>query len=627
MSLLRTAAYALAGALLFCAVALCIYPLQSSIELDFAADPPARLVPGLYPIEHTSQGQTFAWTRGMFGLVLPDLDRRHPWTLTLRIATSRPDGSIPTITAAVDGVSRPIKSPPAAGYADERVTIDARPDGRRGVSLAITIAPTFVPSADDQRALGAQLDWIRLEPSGRWPVSPLPWSGPIALGAIVGAIVGLLALPWRASAAMLMVGALAAGTVITRGLGPFVPIAWVPIAVATAVTTLAVFLALDRSVSARVVVGISALAVCVKLLILFHPDMPIGDALFHAHRYQDVLAGKFVFSSLAPGNYRFPYPVGLYVAAWPLSSVTGRTFNNMALLRVIVVASEAFAAALLYRLMMRWRRDEAGAIATVGFYHLLPLGFSVIVTANLTNAFAQALAMIVLVVTAGLAAGVSERQPRARVNLTAALLLLLTGAAFLSHTSTFVVLASQLALTTMVFLLSRSGDRRQVGKLVAAMLIGALVVAVVLYYRHFMDIYREAFERITAETGRATSAAGGRTPMQRLAATPQAILTYYGLPALILAAIGAVHLARHRPHESAAMIIAVWLAACLAFIAVGIVTPVDLRHGLAAVPLVAALAAVGWSTCWRAGRVGRVVATLAAVGVGWVGAASWSQRF
>ena len=37
--------------------------------------------------------------------------------------------------------------------------------------------------------------------------------------------------------------------------------------------------------------------------------------MFHAHRFQGVLAGNLYFTSIAPGNYTFPNPPGFYLFA------------------------------------------------------------------------------------------------------------------------------------------------------------------------------------------------------------------------------------------------------------------------------------------------------------------------
>ena len=67
-----------------------------------------------------------------------------------------------------------------------------------------------------------------------------------------------------------------------------------------------------------------------------------------------------------------------------------------------------------------------------------------------------------------------------------------------------------------------------------------------------------------------------------------------------------------------------WLAACVVFQIVGIVTPVDVRHFLAALPIVAVMAAAGVVDGWRAGGFWRPLAGALAVGMIWTAAVSWT---
>ena len=114
-----------------------------------------------------------------------------------------------------------------------------------------------------------------------------------------------------------------------------------------------------RRPGASIVAAITFAAVAIQLLLLSHPDMPLGDAIFQAHRYQDVLGGKYYFTSIAPGNYQFPYPIGLYVASLPFSGLAQGELQNAALLRMVVVVLSAIAAALLYCPMLRWSNDAS----------------------------------------------------------------------------------------------------------------------------------------------------------------------------------------------------------------------------------------------------------------------------
>ena len=140
----------------------------------------------------------------------------------------------------------------------------------------------------------------------------------------------------------------------------------------------------------------TAAAFLLELLVLLHPDMPIGDALFHAHRFQDVLAGRYYFTSVAPGNYQFPYAPGLLVFAIPFAGLVRRGVADMTLLRTIVCSADALAGLLLYAMAVRVRGDWLAGALAVALYHLIPLGFGVVVVGNLTNAFAQSISVAAL---------------------------------------------------------------------------------------------------------------------------------------------------------------------------------------------------------------------------------------
>ena len=145
--------------------------------------------------------------------------------------------------------------------------------------------------------------------------------------------------------------------------------------------------------TAKFAIGFSGAALLLKLLVLLHPNMPIGDALFHAHRFHEVLDGRWYFTSIAPGNYRFPYAPGLYVFAIPFAGLVRRGAADMTVLRTIVCVADVLAGLLLYSLTTRIRGDRLSGAVAVALYQLVPLGFGVITVGNLTNAFAQALAI------------------------------------------------------------------------------------------------------------------------------------------------------------------------------------------------------------------------------------------
>ncbi len=600
------------------------YGVSPDLVVRFDTEPPA-LLGGVYPTERDPVGgRTFAWTGEQLTLRLPALDRRVPWNLTLRVRGARVRAAEnPELRFLADGIELETR-PTATDYQDITVLVPPRPE-LRGLTLDVRASATFVPGPSDPRTLGVMLDELRLSPSGV-AVPPRRAFAGAALGAAAmgGAIAALGVTAGSAILGALVVAAGIAAT-MARGFAPYTDFpaeaarAGIAIAIALALASAGVRLRMGRLPrnTARFALAFSACALLLELLVLLHPDMPIGDALFHAHRFQDVLAGRLYFTSVAPGNYLFPYAPGLYVAASGFADLVARGTADMALLRIVTAAANAASAALLYWVVVRQWGDRLAAACAVALYHLVPLGFGILTVGNLTNAFAQALSVLALVLMA------SGSLRLDKWLLTGAFILVLT-AAFLSHTSTFAILSVAGVFTAILFSWRAGTALRASGVAVALSLAAAVVLAVVLYYAHFAETYRTELARIGHETLNAAPDAGGRGIRTRLVSVPRYLNLYFGTPALILAGWGAAKLWRRQAGpEALTRSIAGWALACSAFLVLGIVTPVDMRYYLASIPLVAMVAGFGASAGWSAGGSAR---TAAAVLLAWalaVGVRGW----
>ncbi|HET9369599.1 MAG TPA: hypothetical protein VFO19_05105, partial [Vicinamibacterales bacterium] len=573
-----------------------VYRSRGPATIDFAVDPPPQILSGVYDAERTREGFTWVWSRGSFSLSLEHLDRSGPWRTTWRLAAQRADGVTPELVAAVDGVVAWRHTLSATGFVEEQVDIPARAAGSGRADRAVvtmTIAPTFVPGGGDSRTLGAQIDYVQVEPIGFRPWFNAPTSALLAIGAALGLVAAHWRLGWL-GAAIVAAAALGAALITTKGLGPFVDPAPAPVLISSALVLLCAGIVVRGPLSraAGVVVLLSAAVTWLKLAILTHPDMPIGDAMFHAHRFQDVLAGRFYFTSVTPGDIQFPYAIALYLTAAAIKPLAA-ALDHMLLLRLVVVVTDSIAAVWLYRLLRDRPGDGLTAAGAVAAYHLLPLTFNVVTTGNLTNMFGQSLAIVVFA-TAG-AMVVNEHR---RVRIAAIAFVLLASVAFLSHTSTFAVLFVQLAILGALVALWRRAGTRAIGLRLLVAAGAAAAIATVLYYAHFMDVYQSILARVASETGGAASTAGGRTPIQRLAAIPEQLGAYYGVIALVLAALGVVELHARRLEPLRSLAIA-WLGGCAVFLTLGVITPVDMRHYLAALPALAMLIGIAFGTLGR----------------------------
>jgi hypothetical protein len=621
----KAAVAAVIAGLLGAAWAAVLYAWHPSVRIEFDRDLP-RNVSGIYGDERDdATGLTFAWTGADAVIRLPGLDRNGEWTVDLRVRGGRTEAN-PSLAVLADGVvihQRDL----SADWVDVRLEIPPRPE-RRGLVFGLRSSTTLVPGPSDPRALGVMVDRVSFTPR-RVVLVPRPALEAAAIAAApIGAAMAILGLTSAAAIGGGVLLSAGAAAIVARGFGPFTDFpdtaislgVWIGVALGLVAVAFRMRAGQPPRNTARFAIAFSAAALFLKLLVLLHPNMPIGDAMFHAHRFQGVLAGTLYFTSTAPGGYLFPYPPGLYVVAAAFADLVRRGAADVVLLRVVTTATDAAAAVLLYALLAAvWRNRLAAAIA-VAVYHLLPATFAVLTTGNLTNAFAQSIALAALVLV-GYGAARLDRP------WTVILLMVVLTAAFLSHTSTAAILTVA-TLASAALLAARGGAAlRPVAIAVAVAAAGAAIAATAIYYAHFLETYRAELGRIAQETATNAADAGGRTAGDRLAGIPYSLRIHYGIPAMMLAAFGTLQLVR-RSANSLTLTLGGWTAACVMFLTIGILTPVDMRYYLGAVPVVAIIAAYGAASAWtdsplharvwwRAAAAGLLAATI------WTGFEHW----
>jgi hypothetical protein len=600
------------------------YVRFSTLRFDLDVTPPGRLVQGLYPVEREpATDRTFAWTGETMTIALPDLDRQADWTMDLRVRAARSAGiPNPELTFYIDGV-QVMTRPSTLEYEDVRVPIPARPS-QSGLTVSMLAKPTFVPGPKDARALGVMLDRIEIAPNEIVIPPSTAFAGVALASAAAGAAIGLLGATAGSAvlAAILLTAGLAA--LVAFGAGPYTeyPLlaartsAWVGLASVLLATIVRRLRGQSFRNTAKFAIAFSAATLLLELLALVHPNMRIGDTLFHAHRFQEVLAGHLYFTSIAPGGYQFPYAPGLYLVAWPFAGLVRRGLGDMTLLRAVVCAADALAGLLLYNMAVHARGDRLAGALAVALYHLIPLGFGVVATGNMTNAFAQSLCVAALAVTASPSLRIEHRPM-------VGLLTIALAAAFLSHTSAFAIAALAAGFIAICFWWRGGPALRSPAIAVLVAFALALVFAIVVYYAHFMETYRSELGRIGSETASAAPDAGGRGIGERLAAVPRYLYLYFGVPALVLAAWGVVLLWQRGARDRVTLSAAGWAMSCGVFLAIGILTPVDMRYYLAAIPVVAFAAAMGASIAWAAGGAQRIAAGALLAWTVVVGVHSW----
>jgi hypothetical protein len=433
----------------------------------------------------------------------------------------------------------------------------------------------------------------------------------------VGVIAGLQALPFA------------------RGLGPFspfaVPIEWLAVAVAFVMlaTWLLLRMALKRPLSstARVALFLTFGCLYLKLVALFHPSKLIVDAVFHAHRLEWVMDGRYFFTQPMPSGVRFPYAIGLYVFAAPWTILTA---DLVSLLRIVVTTAEAFGGLLIYGLVARGWADRTVAATAAVLCALVPLTFEVVGNANLTNAFGQSAALAAL--------GAATLLPLARGKWRSwIVLMLLCAFALLCHISTLTLLSAILAALVVLYRFFGLPSLRSEAWMIGSAFIAAGALSVVLYYGHFGEEFRSA-ARLRATSGSVSTTTRLPTPVSvttRVADAAQVGIRSVGLPLLLLAVPGVVIWIRRGWRDRLGLAIAALTMTFFGAVASVAVTPVEQgfyryalefvsRVTLATYPAIVILAALGAVSAWRQGGVARlagvaaIVAAIATAGDAWM---------
>jgi hypothetical protein len=634
-SLARAVVLAAAGLLAGAVATVLWYSRAPAFVLDLERDIPPN-VSGLYAVERAGR-VPFAWTTPRVAVALPDVDRRVAWRCAMKLRGARPPG-VPRadLDVTADGVTLLHGSIANDAAEDIAVTVPVRPS-TDGLTLVLTVSPPFQPGPTDRRQLGVEVTALSCVPESTPRAPTRALTAAAAATGILGGALGLMGLAVTWAVALLVAFGLASGLVVAWGAGPYstFPSTAVALAASTGIALVLTIRGLELrrrpvSAAARFAVALSATLFAIEALALLHPSKATVDAVFHAHRLEWVLDGRFYFTQPMPSGVRFPYAIALYVVAAPWTIVAS---NHVALLKIVVLASRAIAGLLLYPVVTRAWQDRAAGVVAILLVHLVPLPFAVIGYANLTYAFGQSAAVMTMAAAAFVGLGATGW--RGAVGLWA-----LASLAFLSHVGLFPVVATLLLAAAAGYAVAGGRTLRRAAMVVTAATILAVIFSVVLYYGHFGDAYRTV-RQVRAQMSEQRPAAGAAAPKgaaytlaERVQGAAHLAEDSFGWPILALAAAGLMVSVRTGWRDPLSIVIAATLGAAAVFEASSVLAPVApafwryaaefiSRVNYAALPALALLAARAVTAAWTAGSLARLAAG-AATGLALVqGTAQW----
>lgn len=381
-------------------------------------------------------------------------------------------------------------------------------------------------------------------------------------------------------------------------------------------------------------------AFLIKFVGVLYPLIRIPDLLYHAHRFEGVMAGQMFFLQQARefSGLETVYPPAFYLFLLPF----GAFVDHVLLVQLVPLALQSIGALVLFYLARKQGMGERAALIAVFVYSFAPITFILMAWGTYSNTFSQELFLLALTVW--------FVAPWQQFRWGAALVLIfLFTVLFLSHASMSAQVAVFGGLLLLGMVVTKQVVWRRVG-LTAGILVGALVLAVALFYSDFVgkfqqdlaDLWSGRVER-TIEFATADGNAiaivglGLEDPTSGLLPIPVYTTTewvtqgigyflregwtyYWGVP-VIAAAAGAVLLYRREETRLLGLAVSAALGTMLVFFGIGLILNLYTRYMLFALPFIA----VGVGACGAALMArNRLLSVLVwASGFLWVGATVW----
>jgi len=530
-------------------------------------------------------GQFFRWTKDVSYLDFHHLPSTGELAVEAHLRVRRPLGDpLPNLAFTANGatVHTTPGLPGAASYHFAFKTTHS--ELRLGIR-----SDTFDP--DGGRPLGVQVLGVTV----RLPDESLSWVTPAArMGGAAAQLFATAQVASGASVASAGVAILFSGTFVYLLAQHAVRFSLYPRDVAVlAALTLAVALVARRmqnpqngqNDSGRTVTGAIAVVFLLEMAVAFYPLTLTSDADFQANRMQ---YGGWHPTSMTQHEppFKIPYPVSLYVVSAPL---VGLGLERVTALTAMTSAFDVVVSIVLILLARRFFDDVRGGVLAALLYQLVPMNALSFSAGNFTNLFA--VAMLTLAFTFLFARPI-VCAIFAAFALTAHFGMLLEGVVLFPAWLTLLWLGP-----TPV-----KDDRKA---LTIALAVSFVIVG--MYYLGYAELISDQWGR--ALTGESSGGTGGW----------QTTVSQLGWVFLAVAALGSLSLIKARRATTFRSAALVWLGVSILFLGIDLVSAVEIRYALQALPLLALLGGVYLSSALARGRLGMAAAWAALLYIGVMG--------
>ncbi len=351
----------------------------------------------------------YRWTQPVSQLQWPGIGGGS-WLVTLRAQGGRPDGS-ETITRWKAGSLAPITlSLPAAPA--RLYTILAPANGT--LLVVMETAPLLV--ADDPRPLGFVLRDARARSVGGWRApdwGQLGWIGLTLIAAWGWGHAVALPVRWRQALIVALGGtAIVAIGVARPAIALLTPMLAALVGAATAIN-LALAWRWPQQRAFTQAVGLTLVAIVIRLAGLLHPHTLSSDAGFHANNLLRLGLGQALLTAGLPadaGGGTAPYPAGFYLIALPFQALVSDDFATRRLLMTVITAVlDSLFCLFIWWLVTRAGFSQRAALLSAATYLAPSQPLEALTIGEFANVGGQALILPALIaLSSGVAAASSS---------------------------------------------------------------------------------------------------------------------------------------------------------------------------------------------------------------------------
>jgi hypothetical protein len=588
---------ALVAALLGFVATAAIYREHRDIVVDFERGYEGAFVEDFHPRER-AEGKFFRWTTGESYLDFRHVPATGNLSVEAKLKTIRPAGTpLPELAFTANGVTvhRARALPGIVTYHFDFPSQSSR------LRLGIE-SETF--EAGGGRVLGVQVLEVRLS----LPKGSASWIVPSLWMAIAGAILALAfaatrVQPWLATGCSLVTVVGFAYLLAQQS----VRFTNYPREVALLAVALLAVGSLASGLLTRIgwlhrsergwVLALCLMLLLVKLAVVGYPLMLSSDADFQANRMSELLARNWHPTSVTQHEppFRIPYPVSLYVVTAPLAKLG---LDRVSALEITTVFFDVLISAALVFLGWRFLDDLRAGLLAGAIYALVPMNGLSLSAGNFTNLFA--VSMLALAFTFLVIGGTGgDRRAVAALAIT-------TLAALTAHFGMLLeaVVLFPLWLAAVWLLPAPVKDER---RFLSLAVLAAFVVAG-LYYLGYWDLIASQWER-AIEGDYAAAALSG--PGEKLSFNLAMMGEQLGWVFLLTALLGAVGLGRGLTTSLFQALAALWIVVTLLFFGIDLLSAIEIRYLLQALPILALLSGSYLSRALDRGPMGRVAASAA----------------